>query len=137
MRCAERLALGRRRRRADQHAVAAGAVDFLDDQLVQVREHVVALLGDVGMNVGTLCEDRLLAEVEADHLRHVRIDRLVVGDAGADRVGERHAARRDTRRTGPGTPSIESGAERERVEEVVVDAPVDHVHALRPARRRM
>ena len=65
---------------------------------------------------------------------HERIDRLVVGDAGADRVGERDVA---------GAVGVQQprhaeqavGPEGERVEEVVVDAPVDDVDALQPARR--
>ena len=44
MRCAERLELGRGRGRPDQHAVAAGAVRLLDDELGEMREHVVAVL---------------------------------------------------------------------------------------------
>ena len=32
-------------------------------------------------------QDRLFAEIEFHHLGHVGIDRLVVGDAGADGVG--------------------------------------------------
>ena len=72
-------------------------------------------------------------EVEADHVRHERIDRLVVGDAGADRVGQRHLA---------GAVGGEQarhaehriGAEGERIEEIVVDAAIDHVDALRTAR---
>ena len=40
----ELLALGCRRGRPDQHAVAARAMDLLDDELVQMVEHVVALL---------------------------------------------------------------------------------------------
>ena len=96
-----------------------------------MRERVGEVVGvaqQVGRDVG---EDRLLAEVEADHLRHERVDRLVVGHPGADGVGERDAAgavgleqaRHAQHRVGP---------EGERVEEVVVDAAVDHVHALRP-----
>ena len=72
---------------------------------------------------------RLLVEVEADQVRHEGVDRLVVGDAGARRVRERdvagavgvHQARDAERAVAP---------EGERVEEVVVDAPVDHVDAL-------
>ena len=37
-------------------------------------------------------QDRVLAEVIADDPRHIGIDRLVVGDTGADRIGERHIA---------------------------------------------
>ena len=81
------------RDRADQHPVAAAAVDGLDDELVEVLEHVAAV-GLVHAEVGRhVAEDRLLAEVVADHLRHVAVDRLVVGDAGAGRVRERDVAR--------------------------------------------
>jgi hypothetical protein len=73
-----------------------------------VVEHVgerVRLAAAPGRHV---LQDRLLAEIEADDLRHVAVDRLVVGDAGADRIGERDVAGLvgDIR---PGTPSAESG----------------------------
>ena len=32
----------------------------------------------------------------------------------------------------PGTPSTESGTEHFRIEEMIVDAPVDHIHAHQP-----
>ncbi len=78
-------------------------------------------------------EDRLLAEVEPDHVRHEAVDGLVVGDAGTERVGDRdapgsvgaHEARHAEQRVGP---------ELQRVDEVVVEAPVDGVGALEPAR---
>ena len=79
-------------------------------------------------------EDRLLAEVEPDHLRHVVVDGLVVGDAGAQRVGDRDRARavgaheaRDAEQR--------VGAELQRVDEVVVEAAVDRVHAPQPGGR--
>src|SRR2546430_9069679 len=37
-------------------------------------------------------EHRLFAEVVANHLRHPGVHRLVVGDAGADGVGQRDIA---------------------------------------------
>ena len=82
------------RRRPDEHALAAGLARRLDHQLVEPLEHVLALLG-VRQQVGRhVVEDRLLAQVVADHLRHVVVDRLVVGDAGADRVDDRHVPAR-------------------------------------------
>ena len=112
--------------RADQHAVAAGLVGRLDHQLVQVLQHVLPLRiapAQEGRHVG---EDRVFAQVVPDHLRHVGVHHLVVGDAVARRVGQRHAA---------GAIGVHQarhaqhrvGAERLRVEEVVVDAAVDHV----------
>ena len=58
--------LGPGRLRADHDALAAGAVDRLDHQLVEPVEHlveVVGLLEPPGVDVG---QDRLLAEVVAD-----------------------------------------------------------------------
>ncbi len=37
-------------------------------------------------------DEGLLAQVEADHFRHVGVGGLVVRDAGTDRVGDRHVA---------------------------------------------
>ena len=85
----------------------------------QVRRHVV--------------EDRLLAEVVADDLRDVPVDHLVVGDARADRVRQRDVARAD-RAEQPRDAEHRLGAERERIEELVVDPAVDDVH-LPPPRR--
>ena len=76
-------------------------------------------------------ELHLLAEIELNDVGHERVDRLVVGDAGADRVGDGdvaglvglHDARHAERAVGP---------EELGIEEVVVDATVDHVDAPRP-----
>ena len=129
---AEFLDLGLGGCRPDQHPVAAGAVDFLHHQFVQVLQRVLEVLRiaqDAGRHV---VQDRLLAQVEADHLRHVRIHRLVVAHAGAGRVRKGHVA---------GAIGLEQaghaqhrlGAEHPRIQVVVVDPPVQHVHALRAA----
>ena len=98
LRAARRIAVGLARDllvargRADEHALAARLARRLDDQLGRAARARLALLG-VGQQVGRdVVEDRLLAEVVADHLRHVVVDRLVVGDARADRVDDRHRA---------------------------------------------
>ena len=78
--------------RTEQDAVAAGFVRRLDHQLVEVRQDVAALLlvgTDVGWNVG---QTDLFAQIVPNHLRNVRVDRLVVGDAGARGVRQGHAA---------------------------------------------
>lgn len=78
-------------------------------------------------------QDRLLGKIEADHVRHVRIDGLVVRHAGADRVGKGHPARpvrgKETRHA-----QHRVGTEGKRVEKVVVHPPIDDMHALRTAR---
>ena len=68
-------------------------------------------------------------EVVADHARNVGVDRLVVGESGAEGVGYSDVA---------GAIGVEEArasqsrvaAEDERIAEVVVDAPVDDVDAL-------
>ena len=89
------------------------------------------VLEPVRLDVG---EDRHLAEVVLDHRRHVRVDRLVVGDAVAGRVRDGHVAGscgvEDAR-----APEHRLGAEVHRVEEVVVDPPVDDVDPLLAAGR--
>ncbi len=120
--------------RPDQHAVAAGAVDLLDHQFLEVIEHIGEVLLLAATPGRHVLQDRLLAEIELHDRRHVAVDRLVVGDAGADRVGERdvagligrHQPRHAERRIRP---------EGERIEEIVVDAAIDHVDALGPLRR--
>ena len=121
------------RRRPDEDALAARLARRLDHHLVEPLEHPGALLG-VGHQVGRhVVEDRLLAEVVADHLGHVVVDRLVVGHAGADRVDDRDAAG-PVRAHQPRHAEHRVGPELERVHEVVVDPAVDRVHALEPAR---
>ena len=81
------------RRGAHQHAVAARAVHFLDHQLRHVADDVIQfvwLAAHEGRDVG---DQGLFAEIKADHVRHVRVDGLVVRDAGADCVADRHVTR--------------------------------------------
>ncbi len=83
----------------------------------------IRLPTDVGLDVG---QDRLLAQVIPDDPRHVGVDRLVVGDPGADRVGERDVAGA----IGPHQPGHAEQAvrpERFGIEKIVVDPAVDHV----------
>ena len=92
-------------------------------------EHVVQLVGsgtEIGVNV---VDDRLLVQVVADHRRHIGVDELVVGHAGARGIGDRHPS---------GAHHIDQAryaehriaAEHLGVEEVVIDAAVDHVHGF-------
>ena len=96
-----------------------------------VVEHIGERVGLAAAPGRHVLQDRLLAEIEADDLGHVGIDRLVVGDAGADRVGERDVAGAvGVHQAGHAQRRI--GAEGEGIEEIVVEAAVDHVDALRP-----
>ena len=130
---AERLDLGGRRRGTDEHAVAAAFVGRLDDEFREVLEDIFLIgvaPGEVG---GDLVEDGFLAEVVADHVRHVGVGDLVVRHAGADGVGEGHVAAADgVDQTGDAEAGIL--AEDLRVEEVVVDATIDDVDLTQATR---
>ena len=124
----------RRAVRPDQHAVAARLADRFDDERVEMLEHVLPIGGirqEVGLDVG---EDRLLGQVEADDRGNVRVQRLVVGEAGADRVGNRHVAGA-IRVQQARHAQVRIGPERQRIEEVVVHAAVDDVHAAQAGGR--
>ena len=110
-----------------QHPVAAGFAHHLDDQRLQIVEGVFQLFrlaAEMGLDVG---EQRLFAQVIADHVRDIDVDALVVGDAGPGRVGNRHVAQpvcvEET-----GCAELRIGPKGQRVDEVVVDTAIDHVH---------
>ncbi len=126
---AQRVQLLGGRPRTDHDALAAGAVHRLEHELGEPVEHLLAvrrLLEPPGVDAG---QQRFLGEVVADQVGNVGVDQLVVGDAVADRVGQRDVA-------GAGSGDQPCAAEHRvrtelgRVEELVVDPPVDHVHGL-------
>ena len=65
---------------------------------------------------------------------NVGVQRLVVGEPRADRVGKRDVACA-VRVQQPRDAEMRVRPERQRIEKVVVDAAVDHVHALQPRGR--
>ena len=120
--------------RPDQHAVAARPVDLLDDQLLQVVEHVFQRV-----RVGTpprrhVLQQRLLARVELHDLRHVAVDGLVVRHPRPRRVGDGDAARaidvEDARHA-----ELAVRPEVHRVEVIVVHPAIQHVDLLVALRR--
>ncbi len=127
----QRLLVGAR---ADDDALAAGAVDRLEHQLVEGLQHPldgVPLVEPVGLGVG---QHRLLAQVVADQVGHPGVEQLVVGDPVADRVGDGHpAGARGVEHAGAADHRVRP--EVHRVEELVVDAAVDDVDALLAVRR--
>src|SRR5689334_1075218 len=69
-----------------QHAVAARLIDRLDYECIQVLEDI-GPVGRVGGPIGRHIVDQwLLGQIEANDRRYIRIDRLIVGYAGADRI---------------------------------------------------
>jgi len=115
---------------SDEHAVAAGAVDFFDHQLGEVGEDVVPVLRAAQHPGVHIADDGRLAEVETNHVGDVGVDGFVIGDAGADGIGDGDAAAavggEESRDAEHGV-----GAKHQGIEEVVVDAAVDHIDALR------
>ncbi len=92
-------------------------------------EHIGALLvvlADIGFDV---LRDGVFAEIVFHDLRHIGVDRLVVGDAGAGRVGQRHI----TLAIGPhdaGYTEQRFRLEDLGIDELIVDAAIDDVDAL-------
>ena len=131
---AQLVELGAGGLRADHDALAAGAVDRLEHQLVEPVHDLLAVVRVPEAPGVDVLQDRLLVEVVAHQVGEVGVDQLVVGDAVADGVGDRHVA---------GAGGVEQAraaeqrvaAEVHRVEELVVDAAVDHVHRLEALRR--
>ncbi len=117
--------------RADQHAIAPGAVHLFDHQIGQVLQRIGQAVGLAAHAGGHVVQQRGFAQVELDHARHIGVDGLVVGHPGADGVGQVDVARAVGSHQ-PGAADSRFGAEHLWVEKVVVNAAVDHVHPLRP-----
>ena len=114
--------------RTDQHPVAARFADPLDNETLQIVERVFETLGiaaEMRFDVGN---DRFLAQVVADDFGDVGVDAFIVRHAGAGRIHQRDIAAfigvHDSRHA-----KQRVLAKYDRVEEVVVDAPVDDVDA--------
>ena len=111
---------------ADDDAVSPRLPDRFDDQLVEPVERRLPLVGlphHVGLDVG---QDRLLAQVVANQVGDIGVNGLVVGHAVADRVAHRHRARtHGAEQAGHAERRVR--AERDRIQEGVVDAAVDHI----------
>ena len=116
--------------RADHDALAARAVDGLDHQLGQPVQHLFAGLVLLQPPRVHVVDDRLRAQVVADQVGDVGVEQLVVGDPVAHRVGQGHTAVAD-RVDQAGDAEHGVAAEVHRIDEVVVDPPIDHVDPLR------
>ena len=113
--------------RPDQQAVAASAVHGLDHQLVKSTKCLVALVVIPQQVGGHLLQHGFVTQVVADQVAHEGVDGLVVGNSIAHGVHHRHISR-PCRRQQSGHPQARVVAEHHRVEVVIVDAPVHHIH---------
>ncbi len=108
-------------------SVTSRAVHWLEDHRVESFQHEVpdvGVLQVVGRDVG---ENRLLAEVVLDDLGDVGVERLVVGDPVAHCVGQGHGAGpRCVEDSGYSQDAVRP--EVNRIQVVVVDPTIDHVH---------
>ncbi len=115
----------------EHDAVAARPLDRLDHQLVDPIEHFLTFVLEPTTERVDVGQQRLLAEVVLDDRRHVGVDQLVVADSVADRAGDHHVACAGGVEQ-PRHPEHRVRAELHRIEEVVVDAPVDDVDLTLP-----
>src|SRR5688572_6382214 len=110
--------------RAYQHPIAARLIRRFDDKLIKILQYMlqIRIVGaDVSWDVG---KDWLLLEVKSDHLRHVSVDDLIIRDARSRRVGQRNVPSFvNLHQAGNAQHGIAS--EREWIEKIVVDAPVN------------
>ncbi len=117
---------------SDDDPVAARLGHRFEDELVEPIEDVAALVGfprEVGLDIG---DDGSFPGVVLDELGDEGIHTLVVRRSVAEGVGHRHVA-------GVGGRHQAGNAEQgirpkhDRVEKLVTDAPIDHVHPLQPS----
>ena len=125
----ELLTCGGIQRRTEHHAVTTGFGHILDDQLAHTIQDFLTVGLEHRHIRGRVVENRFLAEIVLDHLRHEVVDGLVIGRAVARRVDDGHVARavggQDT-----GHTDHRIRIEGKRVEEFVGQAAVDHAHTV-------
>ncbi|CFE53370.1 Uncharacterised protein [Mycobacterium tuberculosis] len=117
--------------RAEHDAVTTGSLDRLEDQFADPVQHLFAFVIQPASEGFHVRQQRLFVEVVLDHGRHVRVDEFVVTDSVADRTGQHDVA-------GPGSvdqsghPEHRIGTELQRIQEGVINAPIDDVDLALP-----
>ncbi|RMS07808.1 hypothetical protein ALP75_204675 [Pseudomonas syringae pv. actinidiae] len=127
--CAERFDFSGGRCRADQHAVAAGALGFLDNQVTEVGQHMGQLFGLATLPGRHVLENRLFVQIETNHVSDIRVNRFVIRNAGADGIGQHHIAGAIGRQQARNAQH-RIRVERQRIEKRVVEAAVDDIDSL-------
>ena len=107
-RLAHRLDVPRLGVREDRDALPAVAAARLDDELVEHVQGALEYLGPAEVEGLHRGQQRLLIQVEANHVLDIRVRQLVVGDPGAERVDDRDAGRCAPDRAAAGRPAVSS-----------------------------
>ena len=119
--------------RTDQHAVAARFTDCFDHHLVQIFEDVITLRLLSQDESFHIRQNRIFAEVVANDCGHVGVSCLIVGDSRSYSVHQRHISGAICVEQS-GNTEARVGAEAQRIDEVVIDAAIDHIHAAQSRR---
>ena len=108
----------------------SGAIDRLDHQFVEPIQDLGQSLGFLKPPGIHVRQNGLFAEVVADEVGDVGVDQLVVGHPVAHAVGDGDVAE-PGREHQPRSAQDRIGAELLRVQELIVNAPINHVDAGR------
>ena len=96
-------------------------------------EHVFQVFWLAANPGGNVQQNGLFAQIKANHVRHVRVHRLVVGHASARRIANGHiACCISLHQTGTAQGGV--GPEDTRVQKIVVHPAVNHIHLLQALR---
>ena len=100
--------------RTDEHAIAARFIRRFYDQMLQVRQHMVALDLVLAFEAWHIRQQGFLAEIIADHVGYVGIDHLVVRNTGTlggtGSIGAALTTVESGGRVSAGVPGVASGA---------------------------
>ena len=103
---------------------------LLDHQFGQVREHVLQILFFAQHPRVHIADDGRGSQVKADHLGHIGVDGFIVRHAGADGIGDGNASGAIGCEQ-PRNSQHGIGPKHQRVQEIIVDTPVDDIDPLR------
>src|SRR5712692_8976889 len=112
-----------------EHAITTGFVRGFHNEVMQVFDHVLTLViipTNIGGNIG---ENYIFSQVVFNDLWNIRINDLVVSNAGPRRVCEGDTSGAvDVHQAGNAKHRV--GTEGRRIEKVVIDPAIDHIDAF-------
>ena len=125
----EFLPLLRCRLRPYQHSVPTALADCLYNQLIQIGQYMLPIFRVGHQECLDVGKDGILAQIIANNVRNVRVERLVIGQAGSKGVCDRYIAGPIGIKK-PRRSKCRVGAENQRIAEVVVHSSIDDIDAL-------